>query len=76
MAGMNVPHNINEPSESIIDKIETAVDFSDALKVPYTPDQFVTTAYNLIFDTGYFTNACIQWNHNLAASKTWSELKI
>ena len=43
-AKMNAPHNINYPFESIIEKVETAVDFADAGKVLYTPDQVVTTA--------------------------------
>ena len=32
-AHMNVPHNINKPSESSIEQIETAVDFTDAVKI-------------------------------------------
>ena len=37
---------------SIIKQIETAMGFSNARKVPYTPEQVVTTAYALIFATG------------------------
>ena len=59
---MNAPHIINEPFESIIDNIDTAVDFADARKVSYTPEQVVTTAYDQIFATGYFTDACRRWN--------------
>ena len=55
---MNAHHNINELFEMIINQIEMAIDFSDARKVPYTLEQFVTTSYNLIFVTGYFTNTC------------------
>ena len=57
-ACMNAPQNINEPFESIIEQIETTVVFSDAGKFPYTPEQVVTTTYNLIFATRYFTDAC------------------
>ena len=44
MAGMNVSHNINEPFKTIIDQIETTVDFSDAGKVPYMTEQVVNTS--------------------------------
>ena len=75
-AQMNAPHNINDPFESVIEKIETAVYFSDNGKVPYTPEQVVTTAYNQIFATGYFVDACLRWNRNPATSKTWAEFNI
>ena len=70
---MNAPHNINEPFESIIEKIETAVDFADAGMVPYTPDQVVMTDYNLIFVTGFFTDVCCRWNQKPTVDKTWAE---
>ena len=75
-AHMNAPHNINEPFESINEKIETAVDFTAAGKVPYTPYQVVTTTYYLIFAMGYFTAVCCRWNQKPVASKTWEEFKI
>ena len=75
-AWMNELHKINEPSESIIDQIETAVYFSDSRKVPYMPEQVVTAAYDLIFYTGYFTDTCCRWNQKPATRKTWAEFKI
>ena len=75
-ARMNAPQTINEPFDSIIKKIEMAVDFADAGKVPYTPEKVVTTEYDLIFTIGYFTDVCCWWNQNPAASKTWAESKI
>ena len=46
---MKAHHNINEPIETIINQIETAINFTDDGKVPYTPEQVVNTAYELIF---------------------------
>ena len=37
-ARMNVQHNINNPFESIIDKIDTAVEFADTINVLYIPE--------------------------------------
>ena len=70
---LDVPNNKNEPFKTIIDQIETAVDFADAGKVPYIPEQVVTTACDLIFVTGYFTNTCRQWNQNPVVEKTCAE---
>ena len=72
---MNTPHNTNRPFETIIEQIKTAVDFSDAGKVPYTPEQVVTMSYDLIFVTGYFTDTCLVWKKKWR-SKNWAEFKI
>ena len=75
MAQMNASQNINQPFESIIEQIETAIEFADTRRVPYTPEQAEKTAYNLILVTGYFTNACCKWNQKTAADKTWTKFK-
>ena len=75
-ARMNALQNINKPFESIIEQIEAAVDFANAGKVLYTKDQVATTAYDLIFDMGYFTDVCLWWNQMTSTSKTWAEFKL
>ena len=74
-ARMNAPHNINDSFESIIEQIETAIDFANAVKVPYTLENVMTTDYDLIFVTGYFTNTCRQWNQKPEADKTCADFK-
>ena len=69
MTKMNTPHNTNRPFETIIEQIKTAVDFSDAGKVPYTPGQVVTMSYDLIFVTGYFTDTCLVWKKKMTVKK-------
>ena len=76
MARMNMPYNINEPFESIIKQIETVVDFANAGKVPYMPEQVATIASNLIFAMGYFTNACRRWNQRPLERNTWDNFKL
>ena len=73
---MNDPHNINDPFENIINQIKTSVDCADTGKVPYTPEQVMTMASDLIFVTGYFTAACHIWNQKPEVDKTWVEFKI
>ena len=72
---MNVPHNINNPFETIIYQIKTVIKYSNTGKVPYTPEQVVTTAYDLIFVTGYFTNDC-RWKQNPVVEKIGRRSRI
>ena len=76
MARMNATHDINKPFYSVTEQIETAVDFANAGKVLYTKDQVATTAYDLIFDMGYFTDVCLWWNQMTSTIKTWAEFKL
>ena len=69
MPKMNAPHNTNKLFETIIEQIKTVVDFSDAGKILYTLEQFVTTSYDLIFVTGYFTYICLVWNKKMTVKK-------
>ena len=52
-----------------------SINFADAGKVPYTQEQVVTTAYDLIFLMVYFNDACHRWNQNSAVDKTWTAFK-
>ena len=68
-------YDLNQPFETSIDQIEMAVNFADARGVSYTPKQVDTTAYNLLFSTGYCTNSCQLWNVNLSSNKNWVTFK-
>ena len=52
------------------------MDFANAGKVLYTPEQFFTTVYGIIFATGYFAGACCRWKQKPVASKTWAKFKM
>ena len=51
------------------------VDFTDARRVPFAPGQVATTAYDLVFSTGYFTDSCRRWKSKLSAGNTWENFK-
>ena len=74
-ARMTYVYDVNQPFKTAIDQIETAVNFSNSGRVPLTPEQVATTAYDLILPTGYFTNSCQLWNLNPSAEKTWGNFK-
>ena len=55
-ARMKSYYDVNQPYETLINQIKTVVDFDNARIFPYTLEQAVTTAYDLILSTRYFTD--------------------
>ena len=53
-ACMTSAYTGNQQLEMIIKHIKKPVNFSDAVRVPFTPKQVVTTAYYLIFSDRVF----------------------
>ena len=75
-ARMKVPYDVNLPIETFFDQVEDAVEFASAGNAPFTPVQVVNTAYNVIFNTGMFTDDCKIWKRKPAANKTWTQFKV
>ena len=73
---MNQPHDANQPIEVLFDQIEDAVDFAAAGNTPFTNEQIVNAACNLVFDTGMFSDECKEWQKKETANKTWDEFKL
>ena len=69
------PYDPNMPIETLFDQIENSIDYAAAGLTPYTPEQVVTNAYQLIFDTGMFHDDCKIWNRHPAAYKTYDQFK-
>jgi hypothetical protein len=65
----------NLPIETLFDQVENAVDFAAAGNTPYSPEQVVATAYQLIFATGLFLDDCKVWKRQLDNYKTWANFK-
>ena len=51
----------NTPIEMLFDQIEDTQDFAAVAGQPYTTNQLLTTAYNLIYATGLFFDDCKAW---------------
>ena len=51
---MKKPYNLNLPVENLFKQVNYAVEYAAAVNTPYTPLQIVTTAYQLVFNTGVF----------------------
>jgi hypothetical protein len=51
----------NLPIETLFDQIENSVDYAAAGLTPYSPEQVVAIAYQLVFATGMFLDYCKTW---------------
>lgn len=74
-ARLKAPFDPSQPIEILFDQIEDAVDLAAAAQAEYTQAQIVAYAYNLIFQTGVFHDACRDWRRRFAADRTWATFK-
>ena len=65
----------NTPIEMLFDQIEDAQDFASAAGQPYTNNQLLTTAYNLVYAMGLFFDDCKAWNRLPPNQKTMDTFK-
>jgi hypothetical protein len=74
-ARMKTNYDPNQPIEAFLDQIGDAVALADAAQAPYMPAQIVAIAYNLIFSTGMFPDACRDWRRRPTVEQTWANFK-
>ena len=51
---MKAPYDANDPPELLIQQVQDGVDYAAHADCPYSPEQVVTIAYNLVNQTGIF----------------------
>ena len=86
--GIITPHDLQEnnskfynawdpttPFETLIAQIEDAVEFAEDGKQPYTSQQILNNAYNLVYRSGLYFDDCKDWNAKPEADKTWANFK-
>ena len=69
---MRADYSMNQPMEVLIDKINNTMDIAAAANNPYSAEQLVTAAYNIVFKTGMFANDCLMRRRHDPANKTWA----
>jgi hypothetical protein len=74
-ARLKTPYDPAMPIEVLFDQVEDAVDLAAAALAPYTIPQIVAYAYNNVFQTGQFVDACRDWRRREALAKTWVNFK-
>ena len=74
-ARLRAPYDANHPIETLVDQVDNAVEYAAAGDTPYTPQQVVSIAFQLVYQTGLFLDDCKIWKRKDAADKTWSNFK-
>ena len=75
-ARLRAPYDTKLPIKTLINQVEGTIKYAAAGNTLYTPLQVVGIAYQLIFQTGMFTDDCKQCKRRDPADKTWTEIKI
>jgi hypothetical protein len=62
--------------ETLFQKIQDVRAFAIAGGQPYGNAMIVNVAYTLVFNTGFFPDACREWQSRAIAGNTWAQFKI
>jgi hypothetical protein len=73
---LNTPYDPNQPIETLFQQIQDARAFAIAGGQPHGASMIVNVAYTLVFNTGFFPNACRAWKSRVIAGKTWAQFKL
>ena len=61
--------NFSLPFATFVAQIEGAQDFAEAAGTPHTDAQIIDIAYQVIYKTGVFNDACRRWRAKAAGQK-------
>ena len=56
------PYNINQPIESLFDRVKNCGNYAAAGNTPYSLEQVISIAFQLVYQTGLFVDECKSWN--------------
>ena len=73
---MDAQYDPSVAIESYFDQIETAVEFAEAGKSPFSTTQITTKAFIQMFQTGLYKDECKAWNRLVPLSRTWPTFKL
>jgi hypothetical protein len=73
---LNTPYDPNQPIETLFQQIQDARAFTVPGGQHYGAAMIVNVAYTLVFNTGFFLDACRAWQSRAIAAKTWAQFKI
>jgi hypothetical protein len=74
-ARLKESYDPNQPPEFLIQHVQDAVDYAAHANCPYSPEQVVTVAYNLVSQTGCFDHDLKDWRAKPDTAKTWPDFK-
>ena len=73
---MKESYDAIEAVEVLFDQVEDAVDLADNATQPYTDLQVLRAVFNLIFNTGQFTQSCKKWEEKITGDNNWVNFKL
>jgi hypothetical protein len=73
---LNTPYDPNQPIQTLFQQIQDAQSFGVAGGQPYGNAMIINVAYTLVFNTGFFPDACRAWQSRAISRKTWAQFKI
>ena len=72
----NTLYNPSLPIDTLFNSIIALSELAEAATVPYTEQQQITIAYNILNRSGRFISDIKDWKRKPAADRTWINLKI
>ena len=72
---MTKPYKEDLPFGVFVKQIEDAVEYAEAGGEPFTNEQVVSKAYNLLIKSGVYALGCREWESKSTPEKTWNNLK-
>ena len=75
-AVFRTPYNINQPIETLFDRVENCSDYTAAGNTPYCLEQVIVIAFQLVYQTGLFVDDYKAWKSLPTQQKTWIGFKI
>ena len=66
---MKESYDAMEAVKVLFNQVEDTVKISDNATQPYTDIQVLCIAFNLIFETGQFTQSCEKWEEKFTEEK-------
>ena len=69
------PYNINQPIETLIDRVKNCGDYATPGNTPYSLEQVISIAFQFIYHTGLFVDDCKAWKRLHTQQKNWFGFK-
>jgi hypothetical protein len=73
---MKAPYDVSQPIELLFDQIDGGMEYAAAAGTPYTTEQVLKIAYNLVARTKMFKDECKIWRTQTANYKTWAQFQV
>ena len=71
----SAPYDASAPIETLWEQIEEAIAFAGAAEAPYTAQQVLNNAYDLLHKTGQFKDELKEWRRLPVPQQTWPLFK-